>query len=224
VSIRSGSYCNVNLSSLLSRFWLLLLLVAPVEGCAGSVTEEIQETVTIDGEIYPVPEAWLGQKLDTPPLQPPALVRIPSELTENQTDIYILSEANAALVRMAAQAQGDGIVLLVDSGYRSAWYQKKIFIRLMKKGRTFDDIVRYVAPPGYSEHMTGTAVDLSPGDWHFAATPAYGWLREHAGEFGFFETLPKNNPQHPWEAWHWRYKLVGSADEIIMPLTVKKRP
>jgi len=167
------------------------------------------ETVTIDGETYPVPQAWLEQKLDTPPLKPPALVRIPSELSEGQANIYILEEARDALVFMAAKAKEDGVALVVDSGYRGAWYQKKIFIRLMKKGRTFEDVVRYVAPPGYSEHMLGTVVDFSPGNWRFASTPAYVWLQEHAGKFGFTESYPENNRHHPWESWHWRYREPG---------------
>ena len=168
-----------------------------------------EETVTIDGTTYPVPEAWIGRKLDAPPLKTPALVRIPNELTKDQADIYILQEACEALVRMAARAQEDGVSLLVDSGYRSAWYQRKIFINLMKKGRSFEDLVRYVAPPGYSEHMLGTVVDFSPGNWRFAKTPAYGWLREHAGEYGFSETYPENNRHHPWESWHWRYRNLN---------------
>ena len=170
-----------------------------------------EETVTIDGTTYPVPEAWIGQKLDAPPLKTPALVRIPHELTQDQTDIYILREAWDALVLMAEGARKDGVSLRVDSGYRSAWYQRKIFSNLMKKGRSFEDLVRYVAPPGYSEHMLGTVVDFSPGNWRFAKTPAYAWLREHAGEYGFSETYPKNNRRHPWESWHWRYRKTGVA-------------
>jgi len=168
-----------------------------------------EETVTIDGATYAVPEAWIGQKLDAPPLKIPALAQIPHELTKDQTNIYILREARDALVKMAAAARKDGVSLRVDSGYRSLWYQRKIFINLMKKGRSFEDLVRYVAPPGYSEHMLGTVVDFSPGNWRFAKTPAYAWLREHAGEYGFSETYPKNNRRHPWESWHWRYRKSG---------------
>jgi D-alanyl-D-alanine carboxypeptidase len=185
---------------------ILFVIISPLENLAASTEEELEENVIINGVAYPIPEAWLGQKLDTPPLKPPALVRIPSELTENQANIYILQKACAALVNMAAKAKEDGVGLVVDSGYRSAWYQRKIFIRLMKKGRTFEDIVRYVAPPGYSQHMLGTVLDFSPGNWRFASTSAYSWLREHAGAYGFTETYPENNQRHPWESWHWRYR------------------
>ena len=168
------------------------------------------ETVTINGILYPVPRAWVGRKLNSPPPAPSTLVRIPQQLTEDQSKIYIVKEARDALVVMAARAEEDGVLLRVDSGYRSARYQKQIFIRLMKKGRTFEDLVRYVAPPGYSEHMLGTVVDFSPGNWRFAATSAYAWLHEHAGEFGFSESYPKNNRYHPWESWHWRYRKPPS--------------
>lgn len=182
--------------------------LAPVDNCSSLLSEPL-ETVTIDGITYPVPERWIGQKLNTPPLKAPALVRIPQELTENQSTIYIVQEACAALVAMAARAMADGITLLVDSGYRSARYQQKIFINHMEKGRNFNKLSRYMAPPGYSEHMLGTVVDFIPGDWRFADTPAHAWLLEHAGEFGFYESYPENDPHHPWEPWHWRYRKPG---------------
>jgi D-alanyl-D-alanine carboxypeptidase len=80
----------------------------------------------------------------------------------------------------------------------------------MAEGREFNDIVRYVAPPGYSEHALGTVVDFTPSNWRFAGTPAYNWLKNNAGRFGFFETLPESSKREtPWEAWHWKYIGVG---------------
>ncbi len=75
---------------------------------------------------------------------------------------------------------------------------------MMAKGRTFDDIIRYVAPPGYSEHMLGNAVDFYPSNWRFAETPQHAWLLKNANDFGFFNTYSQYNTLHmPWEAWHW---------------------
>ena len=107
---------------------------------------------------------------------------------------------------IAAQAKQDGIQLRIDSGYRSASYQRKVYQRMMAKGKTFLEAARYVAPPGYSEHMLGLAVDFAPSDWRFAKTPAYHWLQKHAADFGFRETYPESRPDHqPWEPSHWRY-------------------
>ena len=120
--------------------------------------------------------------------------------------MYVTIETQQHLVTMLTKALEDGILIQVESGYRSASYQKKIFKRMLAAGRTFDDIVRYVAPPGYSNHMLGTAVDFSPSNWRFAETKQYQWLREHAAQFGFEETYSKNNPLRiPWESWHWQF-------------------
>ena len=89
---------------------------------------------------------------------------------------------------------------------------------MLAEGRTFDDIVRYVAPPGYSQHMFGTAVDFYPSNWRFAETPQYSWLQENAHMFDFEQTYPEYNKlKMPWEAWHWNYTGSGT-EKLILPL------
>ncbi len=165
------------------------------------------ETVTIDGSQYPVPEPWQGRKMEGPSwLSVPPLVLVPKKFVENNGEIYLLPKAEKAFVAMAQQAKLDGILLVIDSAYRSAHYQRKVYQRQMKAGKTFEQVARYVAPPGYSEHMLGLAVDFSPSDWRFAKTPAYAWLKKHAAQFDFRETYPESRPDHqPWEPSHWRY-------------------
>ena len=170
------------------------------------------ETVHIDGQTYAVPAAWLGQKIEGPGPSPSELARVPTDLVHNGGTIYLARAARNALVAMAIKAREDNILLTIDSGFRSTWYQKKIFARQLAKGKTFAEIARFVAPPGYSEHRLGTAVDFSPSNWRFASTPQYQWLSQHAASFGFTETYPKNNPRHPWEPWHWRYRPLPSRD------------
>ncbi len=168
--------------------------------------KKVFDYVRIDGVKYLVPIPWRGRRLQVKPLIPPAFKMIPVEFSYNRQKLYILIDACNALVRMAEKARGEDITLLVHSGYRSIWYQKKIFKRLMAEGRTWDDLVRYVAPPGYSEHMLGTVVDLYPSNWSFASTPAYKWLKEHALSYGFTETYPKAGLDgFPWEPWHWKF-------------------
>lgn len=168
--------------------------------------QEPKETVIINDTEYAVPIPWRGHKISMPDLTFPALELLPTELTKKGSKIYLLKKAHDALVAMTNKAKQDNIILLVKSGYRSAWYQNVIFQRLMKKGRTFEDIARFIAPPGYSEHMLGTAVDFCPSDWRFANSSEYLWLKQHAWEFGFTETFPEQKYNNkPWESWHWRY-------------------
>jgi len=71
------------------------------------------------------------------------------------------------------------------------------------------------ARPGYSEHQTGYAADLSVGSCSldcFGGTAQYQWLVAHAAEYGFIERYPSGydaiTGYRP-EPWHWRY--VGTA-------------
>lgn len=190
--------------------------------------ERPPETVVIGGKTYAVPPPWRGNRFLVPKYDAADFRRIPVEYTWNGGEVYVLAGIHRpleALLRAAAAA--DGISLEVDSGYRSEGYQKRIFRRMLDQGREFEEIVRYVAPPGYSQHMLGTAVDFHPSDWRFADTPAYSWLRENGPGFGFEETYHRNNPmQMPWEAWHWNYtgKMNGyHAGAVLAPDSRKKR-
>jgi LAS superfamily LD-carboxypeptidase LdcB len=174
----------------------------------------LPETVTIDSQEYIVPDSWHGHKLDAPPLTRPPLVMVPPDFVYNNGQIFMLPQARNAFQEMAEMAKEEGIAMIIDSGYRSAWYQKKIYKRLMDKGKTFDEVARYVAPPGYSEHMLGLAVDFVPSNWQFVDSPVYQWLKEHGGEFGFSESYPEiSSDNRPWEPSHWRYHPTISPQQ-----------
>lgn len=171
---------------------------------------EIQEWVRIGEQQYPVPSPWRGNKVTAPDFSWEDFAKIPAQFTHNGGDIYLRAEVVEPLTRMLEAAQADAVTIIVMSGYRSAWYQRKIFLRMFSAGRHYEDIIRYVAPPGYSDHMLGTAVDFYPSHWRFAQTPQYTWLKQHAHRFSFEETYAEfNTRKMPWEAWHWNY--IGPA-------------
>ncbi len=174
------------------------------------------ETLTIDGNIYKIPPSWQGKKLHTRVLTFEDFSRIPRNSTWQNSNLYLLKDAREALVVLLKKAEEDGISLIVHSAYRSKNYQKKIFTKMISEGRSFDDIIRYVAPPGYSEHMLGTVVDFYPSNWNFADLEAYTWLRKNGQGFGFSETYPeKRSKGEPWEPWHWRY--IPEDTEQVQP-------
>ncbi len=199
---------NRNSNPLILVLFFLMAILCPSGSLFAQGPPAITaETVTIDGIKYPVPPAWQGHKIEGPSWIPvPPLVPVPRNLVKNDGELYLLPEARDAFVAMAGTAKLDGINLVIDSAYRSVHYQRKVYQRQLQAGKTFAEIARYVAPPGYSEHMLGLAMDFSPSDWRFAKTPAYGWLKLHAAHFGFRETYPESRPDHqPWEPSHWRY-------------------
>lgn len=113
--------------------------------------------------------------------------------------------------RMQLAARDDAITLVPISGFRSIARQQQIITDKLAAGRLIGDILRLIAAPGFSEHHTGRAIDIGcPGhldlEEDFAATPAFAWLNERAGAFGFRLSYPRNNAHGiSYEPWHWLY-------------------
>lgn len=128
--------------------------------------------------------------------------------------LWLQQGAARAWQRMQQQAAREGIVLEAISGYRSHDYQLGIFARKRARGLEVDAILQVNAAPGYSEHHSGRALDISspgepPAEESFEATPAFAWLLEHAGDYGFHLSYPRDNPHGiVYEPWHWCWKTA----------------
>lgn len=171
----------------------------------------LQEYVVIGDQRFEVSPPWLGHRIEgeTDP-EKLEFAMLPLDLVLERREIYVISSARDAFVKMANAAALDGVELVVDSGYRSAAYQRRIYQRKMGEGDDFYDIARGVAPPGYSEHMLGTTLDLVPSKWTFHGTPAEKWLLENGGDFAFVQSYPQRSDRgFTWEPWHWKY--VGDS-------------
>lgn len=110
---------------------------------------------------------------------------------------------------MQAEAEADGVTLLLVSGFRSVDYQARLIRKKINAGQTIADILRVNAAPGHSEHHTGEAIDVAtPGSRplteDFETTEAFAWLSREAGRFGFTMSYPRDNPWGiSYEPWHW---------------------
>ena len=138
-------------------------------------------------------------------------------------DGYMLErEACASLKRMMCFAMCDGVCLHIFSAYSSPEYQRGIFD---------EDVARYklmgysqeeaaaktalsIAPPFYSEHNAGLAVDISTPDWkgeiteEFENTMEFKWLSKNACKYGFILRYPRGSESITgisYEPWHYRY-------------------
>lgn len=125
--------------------------------------------------------------------------------------LVLTKAAAAAWSALRAAASGDGIDLQPFSGFRSYVYQQGILAGKLAKGMAIADILRSLAAPGFSEHHTGEAIDITTvgcpaGEEVFEKTTAYHWLVAHAGTFGFKESFPRSNPHNlVYEPWHWKF-------------------
>ena len=184
-----------------------VLILSLVMSMVPAGADECAEIITIDSVEYSVPARWCGNKLDSTQIaDPETLVRLAEELTYEDYRIYVLTDVKAAFSRMAEAAKQDSIDLIVDSGYRSASFQERIIRQRLEDGQNMQEVLTMVAPPGYSEHETGRAVDLVPSEALFASSKIYLWLTENASRFGFRESYPESTADSiSWEPWHWYY-------------------
>lgn len=108
-------------------------------------------------------------------------------------------------------AAADAVELHIVSAYRSIEHQAAIIRRKLDSGLSLLEVLSVLAPPGYSEHHSGTAIDIGspdckPLDAHFDVMPAYAWLAKYANNFGFSLSFPKDNVfGYIYEPWHWRF-------------------
>ena len=125
--------------------------------------------------------------------------------------LWLQGDTTIAWQRMRDAARTSGIALDAISGYRSHTYQLGIFARKLASGLNVKQILHVNAAPGYSEHHAGRALDIGTdgepaAEESFERTPAFAWLKQHAGEFGFTMSYPRNNTHHiTYEPWHWCY-------------------
>ena len=127
-------------------------------------------------------------------------------------DKVLAPPAAKAWLAMRAQARSDGVELLLVSGFRSLEFQVALIRSKLQRGMKIDEILRVNAPPGYSEHHSGRAVDIGspncpPLEDAFDRTEAFTWLGKNARRFGFSMSYPKDNRQgYAYEPWHWCFR------------------
>ena len=146
---------------------------------------------------------------------------IPKEklvLIEPNIEVHI--DMRDSLLKMREEAKNDGIYLVFLSGYRSINLQNEIFYSLKSiRNQEALERARVSAPPGYSEHSTGFAIDIGDAtqretdfETEFENTRAFRWLIKNAAKFHFKLSFNKDNKYIDYEPWHWRYE--GSIEAL----------
>lgn len=125
----------------------------------------------------------------------------------------LVPDACAAWEAMKNAACGDGVAIYIVSAFRSVARQAEIVLAKHLAGQSNEEIFSVSAPPGFSEHHTGCAVDISsPGEAvleeEFEESAAFSWLEENAESFGFVMSYPRGNGYGiAYEPWHWCYQI-----------------
>lgn len=111
------------------------------------------------------------------------------------------------------------IHLMVNSSYRPYKDQEEIYNEFKKVSLKYAD--SYAARPGYSEHQTGLAIDITslehPTANDFKESEEYAWLKENCHKYGFILRYPEGKEHitgYSTESWHFRYVGEEVATKI----------
>jgi len=100
-----------------------------------------------------------------------------------------------ALRGAARDAAGDGVVMYVNSGWRSPDYQDQLLRDAVSRYGSEQEAARWVATADTSPHVSGDGVDIGPAG-------AMTWLSVHGAGYGLCEVYA-NEP--------WHYELRPQA-------------
>jgi LAS superfamily LD-carboxypeptidase LdcB len=130
---------------------------------------------------------------------------VPDGTTVFEEEVPGVAKLDPALLSALRQAASDaadaGVVLFVESGWRSAQYQEELFRQAVTAYGSEEEAARWVAPVDTSAHVWGVAVDIGNSD-------AMAWLAEYGAAYGLCK-IYTNEP--------WHYELRPDAIERGCP-------
>ena len=204
--------------------WLVVLAGAVFWGVSQSRPTSVTPTVTA-ATPEPTPADLLGHL--------PYAEAHPQDLQAVTADgrVQLHRDAARAFLAMQRAAAAEGVMLVPLSGFRSRQQQQELFFGVKaERGQQVTERAQVSAPPGYSEHHTGYALDIGDGrqpETHlqeaFEQTAAFAWLQKRAAQFHFELSFPRHNRQGiAYEPWHWRF--VGTPASLEVFYRARQRP
>ncbi len=153
------------------------------------------------------------------PINPQSFV--PSDLVDANVPAVFTSTlrepaARAVEAMFAAFTAETGESLRLQSAFRSYETQIEVYAN-----NNYDDTQS--ARPGFSEHQTGLAMDISPASGECALDECFAnmvggqWLAANAWKYGFLMRYPSGLTQvtgYAFEPWHYRFIGTELAAEL----------
>lgn len=137
-----------------------------------------------------------------------------SESLDNPRELRLTNAAATALEELAAAMFKEGAGrMFLNSAYRTYDFQSQLYEEM--KERSGEEAAQLgAAMPGYSEHQTGLAADVSVPEQGCAVMTCFGetvggiWLAENAWRFGFIVRYKEDTTAitgYIYEPWHIRF-------------------
>ncbi len=129
--------------------------------------------------------------------------------------------AAVAWEELQAAAAADGIGIVLTSAHRSVDHQRRLFRGRLSgtSDSAIDAALRTAAPPGYSKHHSGYAVDIGqsgPRRGSFHQTAAFSWLADdnyaNARRHGWVPSYPVFGGHMGPDPEAWEFVWVGTAN------------
>jgi D-alanyl-D-alanine carboxypeptidase len=190
----------------------LLVVVAAIAAALGSqVLATSSSTASSPSAPAPPMDFLRGERHRVPPRASTSAPRplpgeaggaVPDGTTAFDDEIPGVTNLDPALLgalrQAAADAAGDGVQLVVDSGWRSPAYQERLLQEAVSEYGSAEQAARWVATPETSAHVSGDAVDIGPSEaaaWLSAHGAAYGLCQVYGNEPWHFELRPAATDQ-----------------------------
>ncbi len=163
---------------------------------------------------------YKGQRLPYD-FEPSNLRELNDRASYLKTKQYLVNEAKISIEKLIADAENDGLCLVVFDSYRNPQRQEEIW-NIVKDENP--EKLNLIALPFQSEHQTGLAVDfvgcpMKDGKRDdsierqelkesFEKLPEYNWLKLNAHNYGFEQSYREDNIDvtgYLPELWHWKF-------------------
>ena len=147
---------------------------------------------------------------------------VPGNEQKSVEERSVRAVIETSLQEIFKNASSNGHSLIVASGYRSYTLQQQYYQNYVRTSGEAE-ANKFSAKPGYSEHQTGLAVDISLASREcyletcFGETSAGTWLRDNAHLYGFIMRYPQDKTAitgYQYEPWHFRYVGIPLAEAI----------
>jgi zinc D-Ala-D-Ala carboxypeptidase len=150
---------------------------------------------------------------------PGDLLQLSGDLSHGGIQLMRAEAANA-FAEMAGAAAGDGMGLRAVSAYRS--YDAQVIAYEDNKAIYGDEVDRFSARPGHSEHQLGTTADVSTANAGyeleaFEGTPEAAWVEANSWRYGFIVSYQQGTEHitgYAYEPWHIRYVGKDTAELV----------
>ena len=169
----------------------LLVVIAAIAAALGDqLPASSSSTATSPTQVLGSEDRGLRSEHRGAPGEPDSAV--PDGATVFDDDFPAVANLDPALLgalrQAAADAAGDGVEFLVNSGWRSPEYQEQLLQEAVSEYGSEEEAARWVATAETSPHVSGDAVDVGPSD-------ATAWLSEQGPEYGLCQ-IYGNEPWH----------------------------